>query len=413
MLFAAEGVLFQYAASISGFGNNLYATNMGATDSQIALNQMIPNIAAVMLMLPMGIISDRQKKAKTVPMFMLCFLGTMYLFYGSVPAMGEYRMVFYFIFMGLTSGFVAAYGAQWQNLFGSVVSASDQNRTYAFRNRFMFIIGTITPLLCGAAMSAMDTVEGKLGVLRMFYYAAGLLMFIQAFIISRLSEPLRLIENEKKFALTDIVVVFTGLSKNKKFLAFFFSIMFFYLGWHIDWTMWYIGQTQYIGFTEAHLSYFSGLASVMQLLGIGLWAKINQKKGIHFSIVFGIAGLALCPIVMLSSLAAVPLGYGVITFMVLGGIANFSQASIAICVIQMLLRTAPQKNRAMVISLYTMAVTLSNSLQPYIGVKLYDALGADKKALIIFNLIVLFWRLLATGLFVIRYKRRKNDLLTA
>ena len=46
LLFAVEGVFLQYITSINGFGLNLYATNMGATDSQIGIIQMVPNIVA-------------------------------------------------------------------------------------------------------------------------------------------------------------------------------------------------------------------------------------------------------------------------------------------------------------------------------------------------------------------------------
>ena len=42
LLFAVEGVFLQYITSINGFGLNLYATNMGATDSQIGIIQMVP-----------------------------------------------------------------------------------------------------------------------------------------------------------------------------------------------------------------------------------------------------------------------------------------------------------------------------------------------------------------------------------
>ena len=41
----------------------------------------------------------------------------------------------------------------------------------------------------------------------------------------------------------------------------------------------------------------------------------------------------------------------------------------------------PQKNRSLIISLHMMAVTLSNALMPYLGVWLYEALGADLRAL--------------------------------
>ena len=42
-LFGIEGFLLQYAVSLYSLANNLYATNLGATDTQIGLVQMVPN----------------------------------------------------------------------------------------------------------------------------------------------------------------------------------------------------------------------------------------------------------------------------------------------------------------------------------------------------------------------------------
>ena len=62
LLFAVEGVFLQYITSINGFGLNLYATNMGATDSQIGIIQMVPNIVACAALLPLGILADHCHK---------------------------------------------------------------------------------------------------------------------------------------------------------------------------------------------------------------------------------------------------------------------------------------------------------------------------------------------------------------
>lgn len=407
LLFALEGMLLQYVTSVNGFGNNLYATNLGATDAQISLNQMIPNLVAVILMLPFGILADRMRSAKTVPMAMLLFMGCMYIGLGTVPVLGTYRMVFYFIFLALTAGLVATYNAQWQNLFAAAVSPSLQNNTHAFRSRFMFIVGTITPLLCGNAMAGFADTDGKLMVLRIFYYISAAFLFLQAFILSRL-EVAPNAANSKRFSLSDLGEVFPSLAKNKKFLFFFGCVLIFYTGWHLDWSMWYIGETQYVGFTEAHLSYFNALCSVFQLLGLGFWAKMNVKKSIHFSIIFGFASLMLCPVAIM---AAVMIGgnAGIWFFMLFGSALNFPQACIGLCVLQMLLGSIGEKNRALTISLYTMVITLSNSIMPYLGVQLYNVLGADLQAFYIFNSIALVWRVGSTGLFLWRYRLYKKN----
>ena len=95
MLFGIEGMLFQFVMSlsgVSGFGTNLYATNLGATDSQIGMIQLVANLFAVSFLIPMGIVADRTKNAKTVPVLLLLFMGVAYLFHGTVPVMGSARI---------------------------------------------------------------------------------------------------------------------------------------------------------------------------------------------------------------------------------------------------------------------------------------------------------------------------------
>lgn len=60
------------------------------------------------------------------------------------------------------------------------------------------------------------------------------------------------------------------------------------------------------------------------------------------------------------------------------------------------------------ISLFTMMTTLTNSVLPLLGVRLYTALGADLTALYRFNLIDLGVRILSTLGLVWRYQKAKK-----
>ena len=58
LLFGIEGLLFQFVYSLAagnGIGTNLYATNLGATDTQVSMVQLLSNLLAVALLLPVGI----------------------------------------------------------------------------------------------------------------------------------------------------------------------------------------------------------------------------------------------------------------------------------------------------------------------------------------------------------------------
>lgn len=77
-LFGIEGFLLQYAVSLYSLANNLYATNLGATDTQIGLVQMVPNMVAGICMIPVGFLANRTKTSRTVPFILALFLSAAY-----------------------------------------------------------------------------------------------------------------------------------------------------------------------------------------------------------------------------------------------------------------------------------------------------------------------------------------------
>ena len=418
LLFGIEGLLFQFVYSLAagnGIGTNLYATNLGATDTQVSMVQLLSNLLAVALLLPAGILSDRTKNSKTMPVIILLFVGVMYFFYGTVPVMGEQRMVFFFLFVSLTAGLMAIYNAIWQAFFGDVTPLADRNRVYAFRNRFVFAISTVAPILLGTILTAMPDSERKLSVLRIFFYLCGALNLLNAFVLSRIPGGRRSPEalaQIPKFSFSAFSEVLRGLAHDKRFLIYFGSIMFFYMGWHLDWTMWYIGQTQYVGLTEAQLSWYSAACAILQLLTLGIFARANEKKTVHFTFIFCVLSLMLCPLTMLVSGLA-PVGLRPAVFLVLGTLVCIPQGANNLCLVQMLLEVTPEKNRSLIVSLNMAFVTLSNAVMPFVGVQLYNALGADYNAFLLFNSIAFVWRSLALCLFLYRYFRFRRRAAAA
>lgn len=416
LLFGLEGVLFQFVNSVNVFGNSLYATNLGATDTQIGLIQTIPNLIAIALLLPAGILADRARSTKTIPVILLVIAGFSYLFLGTVPVFSENRMFYFFLSLGLSIGVLANYNASWQIFFGSVTDTESRNDVYTTRNRFMFFIGTLTPLLCGAAMASMagseNSVTGKLNALRIFYYLSGLFLFLQAFIIWKIPGGTKSdeeMEQTPAFHLGSLRDAICFMVRDRSFRSFFLSIMIFYITWQIDWSTWYLAQIQYVGMTEMHFGYFNALICVVQLMTIGFFSRMNRKRSVHFTFLYAIMGLAFCPLVVIitASLARHGVSSDIVpwVFIVLGLIGNVPQCCIGLCTVQMLLDVLPEKNRSLITSLYTICVTLSNSLMPLFGVKLYTWMGADYRALVSLYLLVFFARVLVYFLFLRRSRR--------
>lgn len=420
LLFAVEGVFLQYITSINGFGLNLYATNMGATDSQIGIIQMVPNIVACAALLPLGILADRLKSTKTIPMLTLLVMCAGYAFLGSVPALGERRMELFFVSLAFTAGALAIYNAQWQAMFGAAVSLRQRNDVYAFRNQFMFVIGILAPVICGILMGRCHTADGKLLVLRSFFYLCAVCVLLQAAAIKKIpvkqqeegKAPAEAGKASSRFSVSDLLEAITSVGKNKALRWFFVPVVFFYITWQLDWSMWYLGQVKYCKMSEMTLSICNGVFNIGQLAAVGMIAKVVRKKSPDFALISAGIGFCFCPVIMIL-VPHLPLAYRGVTFIVLMTVLNAPQCAVALCTVQILLNAAPEKNRSLLISLFTMMTTLTNSVLPLLGVRLYTALGADLTALYRFNLIDLGVRILSTFGLIWRYqKAKKDDFLT-
>lgn len=408
ILFGLEGLLLQYAVSLNSLANNLYATNLGATDTQIGLVQTVPNMVAVLFLIPFGLLGGRTRRSRTVPLFLLLFLGISYFGYAAVPWLSLGRMEAFFAFLGMTVGGIAIYNAQWQNFFGDAVDMPQRNGVLTVRNRCLFFTGVIVPLLCGTLMTAAPHVEEKLRVLQVFYALAGVCMLLQAFVLWRIPCPARRDEElNKKAGLAVFRQALGHMAHHRAFRSFFVCIMLFYFSWHFDWSLWYLAEVQYAGMNEAQLSLFQALCSVCQMIFIGFFAGLCRKKSEHYAILWACAGLWLCP-VMVAGMLWVPMQARAVYFIVIGLVGNIPQCVISMCTVQMLLQVCPRANRALIISLYTLFVTLSNSLLPLLGVQVYTALGSNEHAVFWVNSIESLVRAGVFVMMVVRYRRLKK-----
>lgn len=392
LIFGIEGILYQFAQSVNNFGNNLYARGLGATDTQIGLVQTVPNVLALILMLPCGIISDRLRRSRTVPVACLTIMGIMYFFYGSVPMFGALRMSLFFVFLGMTVASAVLYNAQWQNFFGDVTPQGDRNGVLAFRSRIMFFIGVLTPLLCGAFMASRQTADEKLVVLRIFYYICGVFVLLQALAIRRIPCPERT-EKAERFSPALVGQACRDAFGSRYFRRFFVTGILFYATWQLDWSMWFIQETQYANMTESHLSIMNAVTCIAQVATIGVYSRLIQKKSVYFAMIFVEIGYILgAPFALLAmsplfSAAAKPWAF------IAGAIIPSAlECAFNLCLVQMMLASTPHRNRSLIISLYTMVTTTSNAVVPLLGVKLYTVLGADWGAVLKFDSILIALR---------------------
>lgn len=389
LIFSIEGILFAFISSMINNNNNLFALRLGASEFQVSLVSSIPQFAGVLVLIPVGILTDRMRNKQRMVTASLFILAIFYVMIGFVPVLGEYKLLAFLILLSLSIGPLTSYNASWQAYFSDVVPFEGRNRVLTMRTGGMFLINICTPLFTGALLASVLGINEKIRFHQVFYFTAAAVLLIQIFTLRRLKEGQEVERNFIK--LSELKSTLSDLVHHKPFMKFLGTALFFYVTWHADWTLYFLGQVNYLKMNEAWLSYVSIGSAVAQFLTIGLWSRVNERIGPKFGIIFGNIGLALCPISMIVG-TSLPISYAPVVFLCMNTFANLALANVSLNLPQYLLISIPERNRTLSIAIYTVFITLSNAIMPMTGVRVYTLLGGNLSAL-----QTVFW-----GLFILR-----------
>lgn len=405
MLLTLEGMLITVVNNLVGNNNNLFATRLGASDFQLSLLTTIPQLVGLMVLIPGGLLTDRMKNKRSMVIMALLVLTMFYALIGCVPMLPVNRFGAFLILFAASVGPMTIYNVSWQAYFSDMVKGKEQNHVMTYRTALTFVIGIIVPFVSGTLLAATNTNDGKIRLHQLFFWIGAALLLIQSMVLKQIKGKTETAPVERK--TVQLKGVFSEILHNKKFLSFVGVAIFFYVTWHVDWTLYFIGQVNYLKLNEAWLSYVNIGNAVVQFITIGFWSRLNNKFGVRFGIIFGNLGLAFCPICMIVA-TSLPLPQGQFAFVIMNTLANITLAAVNLNMMQCLLQVVPENNKTLYISLYTVLVTLSNAFMPLIGVVIYTELGADLKALQLTFWIIFVFRIISTGRWGLRWRRLRE-----
>ena len=407
LLFTLEGMLITIVNNLVGNNNNIFATRLGASDLQLSLLTTIPQLVGLLVLIPGGILTDRLKNKRSMVMISLAVLTVFYALIGCVPMLSANRFTAFLILLAVSVGPMTIYNVSWQANFSDMVNAKEQNHIMTYRTALTFVIGIVVPFISGSLLAAANTNDGKIRLHQIYFWIGAVLLLIQILVVNQIKgSPNTSVAARQTGRLKGVI---SELLHNKKFLSFVGVAIFFYVTWHVDWTLYFIGQVNYLKLNEAWLSYVNIGNAVVQFITIGFWSRLNNKYGVRFGIIFGNLGLAFCPICMIVA-TSLPLTQGQFVFVIMNTLANITLAAVNLNMMQCLLQVVPENNKTLYISIYTVLVTLSNAFMPLIGVVVYTKLGADLNALQFTFWIIFAFRIVSTGRWGLRWWRlRKRE----
>ncbi|HEY8349190.1 MAG TPA: MFS transporter [Clostridia bacterium] len=406
VFFTFEGILYTLAFSMINNNNNLFAMRLGASDLQISLLTTFSQITGLTFLIPGAILTDRLSDKRRMVTLALLMLSVSYFLIGFTPFFGSYRYYAFLVLMSISVCPLTLYNTSWQAYFSDVIPIEHRNRILSSRTAGTFLAGMAVSLVCGNLLAAFEGYDAKIRVHQSFFWTASVLLIIQIIVLNRIDHTGD--GTRKAVKLSEIKDTIVGLSRNKLFLSFLGTSLFFHMTWQSDWTLYFLGQVRYLGLNEAWLSYVSIGGTLAQFLSVGLWRRVNDKMGVRFGIIFGNIGLAGCVASMLIA-TGVPASAGPVVFLVLNTLSNVTYPAVQMNLLQCLLQVAPEKNKTLSISIYTMFITLSNAFMPMAGVAVYTALGGDLSAYRTTFWIIFCLRIISTGLWTLRWYLLRNE----
>jgi len=399
-LFMTEGIVCTLALSFSTTNNYLFLTRMGASDYQLSLVQFAPQTMNMLLLLPGGIVADSLSNKKRMVVFSLIMASAFYTAVSFSPFLGGAGRIWFILMYSLAAGMITLYGVSWQSFFPEVVPVNERNRTLTLRQTWRLVPAILVPVATGLILTSLDGIEAKITAHSSFYVIAAVIIIFQIFIFNKVkpSKP----APPMGVSLGNLKKAAALLIKNKKFLVFCATILVFYMAFHLDWTYYFIGQTRYLGMNETLLALTFVLEALAQFFTMRFWGRMNEKYGVTLPLFFGMLLIVLfSPAMIVATKIASPLN--LYAFFAIYTAGSMGIATVTLNVFQCLLQVLQEEYKTVCISIFTVLTSLSNAVMPFVGVLIYNKLGADLRALHLTSWIVFAARIFAALLWLLRW----------
>jgi MFS family permease len=405
-IFALEGLAASLVANLATAFASMFALRMGATDFQIGLISSLPPFFGLIVLLPGALATDRMKNKRSMVELSILILAISYLTVGLSPFLGSLRVWAVVIAFSLSNAPSSLYNTSWQAYFSDVVAPELRNSFYALRTKATFLTGAVVILVTGLLLAYLPRNDaGRIQLYQFFYLVAFAASFLQIRLIRRISGgdtagPGPEVRHR-------LPVAMRALLQSRPFLYFAGLSLLLYVGWQMSWPLFFIAQVRYLGADEAWISLLSVSTSLLNLLVTGFWSRFIEKHGVRATLVIGILGLAVNPMIyavatFLPSAAALPM---VFVFNMLVGITF---PAFQLSIFQDLLSVIGEDDKTLRIAIYSSMTLVSNILAPLFGVWMYTSLGGDQRALTLTMLTSTALRLVTAVAFAGRWRRLRS-----
>lgn len=352
-----------YTTIILNISNNyfpLFAISvLGATNYQVGLISSLPPFIGMFAMIIGSLIINRlqEKKMFTVYSFLaarLFLVGIALVVF--IP--DKYQVIVFIVLVGIMNFPFSFANLSWQAFIGDIIQEDRRSGFFSTRNKMMTLIGMISTFFIGIFLQFFDKTDPipYVGL----YLLAFVLGLLEINYLKKHVEPKKK-ELPKKRSTHFGISVF----RNKAFLYFIISALFFNFAWQMCWTLFSIYQIKYAGATGLWISLFAVANSIGQIISFKWWARMADKHSNAKMLILVSLGMAIAPFITIFSTNLV--------FLVITNIfAGLFVSGTVLMLFNQLLDVTNEDNRSLCISNYNILLAFVAFIAPQFGVFLLE-----------------------------------------
>lgn len=352
-----------YTTIILNISNNyfpLFAISvLGATNYQVGLISSLPQFIGMFAMIIGSLIINRlqEKKMFTVYSFLaarLFLVGIALVVF--IP--DRYQVIVFIVLVGLMNFPFSFANLSWQAFIGDIIQEDRRSSFFSTRNKMMTLIGMISTFFIGIFLQFFDKTDPipYVGL----YLIAFIFGLLELYYLKQHNEPKKNRLPKEKSSLFGISVF-----KNKTFLYFIISALFFNFAWQMCWTLFSIYQIKYADATGIWISLFAVANSIGQIISFKWWARMADKHSNAKMLILVSIGMALAPFITIVSTNLV--------FLVITNIfTGLFVSGTVLMLFNQLLDVTTTENRSICISNYNILLAFVAFIAPQFGVFLLE-----------------------------------------
>lgn len=352
-----------YTTIILNISNNyfpLFAISvLGATNYQVGLISSLPQFIGMFAMIIGSLIINRlqEKKMFTVYSFLaarLFLVGIALVVF--IP--DKYQVIAFIVLVGLMNFPFSFANLSWQAFIGDIIQEDRRSGFFSTRNKMMTLIGMISTFFIGIFLQFFDKTDPipYVGL----YLIAFIFGLLELYYLKQHKEPKKNKLPKEKSSLFGMSVF-----KNKTFLYFIISALFFNFAWQMCWTLFSIYQIKFAGATGLWISLFAVANSIGQIISFKWWARMADKHSNAKMLILVSIGMALAPFITIVSTNLV--------FLVITNIfTGLFVSGTVLMLFNQLLDVTTTENRSICISNYNILLAFVAFIAPQFGVFLLE-----------------------------------------